>query len=210
MRQVKSVIFDYGGVLCKLPAASQIQRFAAACGLAEADFLKHFWNFRLAYDRGDLDDAMYWKSIAKASGVNFTGDQISGFIEMDVQLWLTLDKPMLAWNRTLRSRGIKTAVLSNMPEALGAHLQQYTRIFAEFDNVTLSYEVRSAKPEAKIYRTCLAQLGIKAGDAVFLDDKSLNVHAAQAVGLHAITYKSRKELAGRELQYGLPAVNLEA
>ena len=118
MHQVKSVIFDYGGVLCKLPTAPQIQKFADACGLAEADFLKHFWNFRLAYDRGDLNNAMYWKNIAKAAGASFTEEQISGFIEMDVQLWLTFDEPMLAWNRTLRASGIKTAVLSNMPNSL--------------------------------------------------------------------------------------------
>jgi putative hydrolase of the HAD superfamily len=89
---------------------------------------------------------------------------------------------------------------------LGEHLRIHSDLYSQFDAVTLSYEVRSAKPEAKIYRSCLAQLGIKAGDAIFLDDKPVNVHAAQAVGLHAVVYKSRSEFAGREPQFGLPSI----
>ena len=96
-----------------------------------------------------------------------------------------------------------------MPEALGIHLYQHTQLFEQFDSVTLSYEVRSAKPEAKIYRSCLASLGLKAGDALFLDDKEPNVHAAQATGLHSIVYTNRAKFAGRELMYGLPPVPVD-
>lgn len=205
---MKAVIFDYGGVLCKLPTADQIRQFAGACGLEEAAFLKHFWHFRLAYDRGDLDGHLYWRSIAKTAGVQFADHQIESFIAMDVQLWLVLDDPMLAWNRSLRAAGVKTAVLSNMPDVLGIHLRAHSSLFSEFDIVTLSYEVRSAKPESKIYRSCLAQLGVKSGDALFLDDKAVNAHAAQAIGIHAITYKNRQDLAGRELVQHLPPVPL--
>jgi putative hydrolase of the HAD superfamily len=209
MDRLKAVIFDYGGVLCKLPEPPQIREFADACGLDEASFLKHFWHFRLAYDRGDLDGALYWRSIAKLAGVTYTPEQIERFTAMDVQLWLVLDEPMLAWNRSLRAAGFKTAILSNMPDVLGIHLKAHSALFSEFDAVTLSYEVRSAKPEAKIYRSCLAQLGVKAGDALFLDDKAVNAHAAQACGLHAITYKNRRDLAGREKVHGLPPVPLD-
>ncbi len=206
MPQVKCVIFDYGGVICKLPGQEQIQQFAAACGLSQADFLKHFWHYRLAYDRGDLDGALFWKSIAKSAGVQYTDEQIQTFVEMDVRLWLEIDQPILEWNRMLREAGIRTAILSNMPDVLGEHLRRHSDLYSQFDAVTLSYEVRSAKPESKIYRSCLAQLGIRAGDAIFLDDKPVNVHAAQAVGLHAVVYKSRADFAVREQQFGLPAI----
>lgn len=209
MHKVKAVIFDYGGVLCKLPTATQIQELAGLCDLSEEAFLKHFWNFRLAYDRGDLDGPLFWRSIAKAAGKSYADEQIAQFIDHDVRFWLTLDQPMLAWNRTLRAAGFKTAILSNMPDALGIHLYQHSALFSQFDHVTLSYEIRSAKPESKIYRSCLANLALKSGDALFLDDKVTNIRAAQAVGLHAITYKNRAELAGREEAYGLPPVPVE-
>ena len=144
MDKVKAVIFDYGGVLCKLPSPQQTQSFAEACGLSEAAFLKYFWEFRLAYDRGDLSCAHFWRSVARAAGKSYSDEQIARFDQMDMRLWLTLDEPMLEWNRLLRAQGFKTAVLSNMPESLGVHLRQHTNLFSEFDVVTLSYEVRSA------------------------------------------------------------------
>ena len=206
MNKVKAVIFDYGGVLCKLPTEGQVDELASLCRLPKDRFLKHFWDFRLAYDRGDYDDRGYWRAIARAAGTEYLDWQISVFVDKDVHFWLTLDEPMREWNRVLRSQGFKTAVLSNMPSALGIHLRRHTNLLSEFDVVTLSYEVRSAKPESKIYRSCLAQLGLKAGDALFLDDKTPNVHAAQAVGLHAVTFSTRAHFAGRDEQYGLPPI----
>lgn len=204
--QVKSVIFDYGGVLCLLPSDAQIAELAAMADLPADDFLKWFWYHRLSYDRGDLDDRMYWRAIGNSAGREYSVEQVAQFVQKDCEFWLTLDEPMLEWNRTLRAAGIKTAILSNMPKALGIHLRQQTKLFDEFDHVTLSYEVKSVKPESKIYRSCLAGLGLRAGDALFLDDKEPNVHAAQATGLHSLVYTNRFKLSGRESPYGLPPV----
>ena len=208
--QVKAVIFDYGGVLCLLPPDEKIEELAGLAGLPVDDFLRWFWYHRLSYDRGDLDDRTYWKAIANSAGRReYSSEQVAAFVEKDCHFWLTFDEPMLEWNRTLRAAGYKTAILSNMPESLGIHLRQHTKLFDEFDEVTLSYEVRSAKPEAKIYRSCLAGLGSRAGDALFLDDKEPNVHAAHATGLHSVVYLNRSKLSGRETAYGLPPVPLD-
>ena len=207
--RVKSVIFDYGGVLCLFPADEQIAELAALADLPVEEFLRWFWHHRVMYDRGDLDDWTYWKAIGNSAGRQYTLEQVAAFVKKDCQFWLALDEPMLEWNRTLKAAGYKTAILSNMPEALGNYLRQHTNLFEEFDEVTLSYEVRSAKPEAKIYRSCLAGLGLRAGDALFLDDKEPNVHAAQATGLHSIVYTNRAKFSGRERAYGLPAVPVD-
>lgn len=202
---IRTVIFDYGGVLCRLPSDEQIQAFAKRCGLSVEDFLKHFWHFRLQYDRGDFDGPGYWRAIGRVSGKEYAQAEIESFIEEDVKLWLELEPRMVQWNRLLRGAGIRTAVISNMPEELGKHLWGHSNLFTEFDNVTLSYEVRSAKPEAKIYRNCIAKLGIKSGDALFLDDKAPNIHAAQSIGLHGVVFNFEKFL-GREAAYGLPPI----
>lgn len=204
--ELKSVIFDYGGVLCLLPTDAQIQELAGKCGLPEAEFLKLFWEYRIPYDRGDMDSHDYWRSIGKAAGKEYSVSQVAEFAKLDNRFWLKLDEPMLEWNEAIREAGLKTAILSNMPEPLGAHLYAETTLFDRFDVVTLSYEVRSAKPEAKIYRRCLAGLELKAGEVLFFDDKAHNVHAAQACGLHAKQWTTRKAFAGQEAKYGLPPV----
>jgi putative hydrolase of the HAD superfamily len=203
---VQSVIFDFGGVLCGFPGETHWASFASAVGLPADKFLPLFWKDRLDYDRGDLSDAAYWKTI----GEGYTAEQVASFVELDCKLWQEFDEPMLEWNRTLRKAGFKTAILSNMPECLGIYLRRHTRLFEEFDHVTLSYEVRSAKPEAHIYQSCLAGLGVKADEALFLDDKEPNVLAAQANGIHSLIYTNRGEFAGRELAHGLPPLPVDA
>ena len=209
MQHVKSVIFDFGGVVCLLPEDQQVAELAALADLTVDEFLKWFWVHRHSYDRGDLDDRTYWKAIGHSAGRGYTPAQVATFVQKDCSFWLTMDAPMLDWNRTLRAAGFKTAILSNMPEALGLHLREHSDLFDQFDEVTLSYEVRSAKPESKIYRSCLAGLGLRAGEALFLDDKDQNVRAAQATGLHAIVYSNRAKLSGREAAYGLPPVPVD-
>jgi putative hydrolase of the HAD superfamily len=206
MLQVKSVIFDYGGVLCALPTDAQISELAGLAGLTIETFLQGYWYHRRAYDCNDLTDSKYWKEIGKSSGKTYTDQQVSEFVRHDVRFWLKLDQPMLEWSRAIRAAGIHTGIISNMPEVLGTHIRQHSRLFDEFDHVTLSYEIRSAKPEAKIYRSCLASLGLAARDTLFLDDKVENVHAAQALGMHAIEYINRSRLAGRDAHYGLPKI----
>ena len=206
---VKSVIFDYGGVLCLFPPPEQFAELADLAGIPAAELSHWFWYHRVPYDRGDFGDRASWKVIGGSMGRVYSDEQVTKLVEKDCQFWLTFDEPMLQWNRTLRAGGFKTAILSNMPEALGVYLREHTKLFDEFDEVTLSYEVRSAKPESKIYRSCLAGLGLRAGDALFLDDKEPNVRAAQATGLHSIVYSSRAKLSGRETAYGLPPVPLD-
>ena len=104
----------------------------------------------------------------------------------------------------LRAQGWKTAILSNMPDALGVHLYRRSDLFAQFDHITLSYEIRSAKPEPEIYRSCLANLGLQPGEAVFLDDKVPNIQAAKDAGIHAVLFNSRADFAGQAAAYGLP------
>ena len=54
------------------------------------------------------------------------------------------------------------------------------------DAVVLSCEVGSAKPSPEIYVTALADLGVAAADAVFIDDQPTFCMGAEAVGVRPI------------------------
>lgn len=84
--------------------------------------------------------------------------------------------------RTLRSRGIKTAIISNC--------DQWTRpvvttlaLEQEVDAVLLSCEVGVKKPDAAIYRICLERLAVRPERAVFVDDQAHYCDGARAVGI---------------------------
>jgi FMN phosphatase YigB (HAD superfamily) len=65
-----------------------------------------------------------------------------------------------------------------------------------------------AKPEPAIYRHVLNELGVQPEETLFLDDKLVNIEAAQALGVRAIQFstveKLRKDLIAAGLGAELP------
>jgi HAD superfamily hydrolase (TIGR01509 family) len=87
-------------------------------------------------------------------------------------------------------------MLSNMPIDMGLALKSGTDRMQRFDQVTLSYEVRSVKPEAPIYEHCLEGLGTEAARTVFFDDRIANVQGAEMLGIQAVEFLNRDKVLG--------------
>ena len=69
-----------------------------------------------------------------------------------------------------RTRGVRTAILSNDPGGPGA---QWLRELGDgrlVDQVVLSGDVGVAKPDPRIYRLTAESLGLDPGDCIFVDD----------------------------------------
>jgi putative hydrolase of the HAD superfamily len=108
-------------------------------------------------------------------------------------------EPMYEILRRVRAGGLRTGLLSNSwgnvyPRELWTEL---------FDCVVISSEVGMRKPDERIFRHAVEQLGLPPGDCVFIDDIEHNVRAAEAlgmVGLHhtevATTTSRLEELLG--------------
>ena len=75
--------------------------------------------------------------------------------------------PFLEW---LRANGVRTALVSNCADTTRG-LLAYLGIIPLVDVVILSCEVGSMKPYPEIYLTALAELGVAATDAAFIDDQ---------------------------------------
>jgi 2-haloacid dehalogenase len=60
------------------------------------------------------------------------------------------------------------------------------------------------KPDPAIYRLALDRFGLRAGEAVFVDDVFANVEGARSVGMHALHFtgadKLRADLHGLGLR----------
>ena len=85
----------------------------------------------------------------------------------------------------LRSRGIKTALVSNCSHSTRPVVDRL-RLEDAFDAVVLSFEVGSRKPDTAIYLEALNRLGLSAQDAsdcLLVDDQAEYCDGAAAVGL---------------------------
>ncbi len=192
--QYAGVIFDYGGVLAFHQSTEDAKQLAEIASLPFDVFSRLYWSDRGPYDKGLTTAEDYWNDIAQGGGVSFTAEQLETLIRVDIDSWIKFDQKMYEFAESLRSNGKRLAVLSNMPHELGDFLKNSTKGFAPFHHITLSYEIRSIKPEPEIYRHCLQGLDLRPEQTLFLDDRPENVEGARRQGIQAIQFTSRDEV----------------
>jgi putative hydrolase of the HAD superfamily len=196
LADVKAVIFDYGDVLCHRPSAPEIERLASFFGVGSELFAELWERHRGPYDRGDLTAEAYWSMLAEDAGTEVPPGKLEEICELDMAMWSHVNSAMVEWALQLASSGMKVGLLSNMHRDMVAHARTHFAWLKSFDCVTLSAEARLIKPNPAIYERTLRGLGVGASEALFLDDREINIHAARALGIHAIRFQSMAQLRG--------------
>ena len=172
-------------------------------------FEDHYWVNRHAYDEGKLTGLAFWERFVREAGVvGGSADLIEELNHWDARMWTTENREMLAWQLRLKERGIRTAILSNMGDNVLANMQRTFDWLPRFDVLVWSYQLRMAKPEPAIYLHVLKELDVRPEEALFLDDKLVNVEAARALGMRALEFstveKLRRDLVAAGLDSELP------
>jgi putative hydrolase of the HAD superfamily len=211
---LRAVIFDYGMVLTgpQDPAAhAELMRIT---GLPPDRFEALYWADRHAYDEGKLTGVAFWEKFLRASGLHASSVDPATIVaelnRLDAHMWTTQNPIMLAWQLKLKQHGLLTAILSNMGDNVLENMKREFDWLPRFDVLVWSYQLRMAKPEPAIYHHVLKELGVLPEEALFLDDKLINIEAAHALGMQAIQFstveKLREDLvsAGLDAQLPLP------
>lgn len=196
---ISAVIFDYGEVLCHRPPDEDFHRLAKVFG-ADANSFRALWEKnRGAFDRGDTTAEAYWMALAEDAGTAIDREQLDQVCKWDIEMFGRANLDMVRWLGQLRQGGIKTGLLSNIHFAMIAYLRENFDWLELFDFKTFSAEVRLIKPDPAIYEHTLRGLGVRAGEALFVDDREINVQAARELGIHTVQFRSVAQLR-RELE----------
>lgn len=203
---IKAIIFDYGEVLCYPPRAEEMERMASIFGVSAEIFRELYDGSRLSYDRGDYTAAGYWSRFAAEASAKIGNVELRQLRRWDVEMWSRTNPNMLGWLLAIFGAGIKTAILSNMPSDMVKHVRQEFELLENFTCQTFSCEVRSAKPERTIYEHCLGCLDVAPSEALFVDDREVNVQGARALGINAIRFESMAQIRTELEVLGLAAL----
>jgi|SRR6516162_8381008 len=188
-----AIIFDYGRVLSCSPGREELLRLAEISGVSEPSFFELYSNTRDDYDRGHVDYRQHWQRFAEVAGVEITADAVGRMVTIEAEIWTRINPGSLDLAREIKSCGLKTAILSNMPSDLLAILLTKFDWLDEFDVLTWSCEMGVIKPDEEIYRACLDALGCEPARSLFFDDRPRNVDGARRVGMDAHVFKSAEQ-----------------
>ena len=150
----------------------------------------------------------FWRRLVGEAGLELSESAIAELNLWDARMWTRGDRAMLAWQIAIKQRGLLTAIVSNMGDAVHEHMERELDWLSRFDLLVWSYQLRVAKPDAAIYRYALERLGTRPEETLFLDDKAENVDTAVALGMKGLVFstveKLRADLIALKLDAELP------
>ena len=185
-----AVVFDYGRVLSHSPTPAEIAEFAALVGMSEPPFFQLYSDTRDEYDCGRHDFHQHWQCFAEAAKIKLAREQVARIVGHESVMWLRVNEDALGLAREIRSHGVRTAILSNMPHDLLRHMRSNFDWLDEFETQIWSCEHGVIKPDARIYKLCLDALGCEPQRVLFFDDRPRNVEGARLAGMEAHVFES--------------------
>jgi len=109
----------------------------------------------------------------------------------------TINRELVEEIRRLKEAGNYTALLSNAPSKYLTKLLEKEGIADAFSKIIISSNLGLAKPDPRIFEYALREIGAKAEEAVFIDDREKNVEGARAVGMTAFQFVSTEDFKNK-------------
>lgn len=187
---INTVIFDLGSVLVQNTFKENVKKTNIPDDYIEEMIYVYFSNDHEIPESMTLTELLkYYKSKLKY--------ELTKYAEEALKLFLTGVKPFdytVDLIKSLKKKGYKVYYLSNWDNA-GFTLCKQKGIFDFldlFDGGIVSYQVRMAKPNPKIYKLLINKYKLNPENCLFYDDKKENVDAACKLGINGRIFSSRK------------------
>ena len=104
----------------------------------------------------------------------------------------------------LDALGVPLFVITNFSAEFWAPFRaREDGFFRRFRDIVVSGEEKLLKPDPAIYYRALDRFGLRPVEALFVDDRRINVEAAEAVGMHGHLFTSAEDLRRRLEREGL-------
>jgi putative hydrolase of the HAD superfamily len=180
----RTVLFDYGEVISRSPSPASRTALAELAGVALPAFDPAYERHRLDLDSGALDVVGYWQRVAADLGREWSPARVQQLWACDFTSWFEPEPAVVDLLVELHEGGTRMALLSNAGLDFGDAFRRCP-FGSLMEQVFVSAEMGLVKPDPEIYLRVLAELGIEPAQAVFVDNKPVNVEAATAVGITA-------------------------
>ena len=196
--RARAVISDFGGVLTT-PLIRSFAAYQDRSGVSMEDLggalqrsaEKHGEHPLFELEKGRISEAEFVLRLeAELDGVRLRGLRDTYFEHLHP------NRPMIELMRSLRARGLRTALLTNNVREWEPHWRaKLPELDEVFELVVDSAFVGMRKPEPEIYRLTLDRLGggLAPQDCLFVDDVDVNCEAARALGMRAIQFESNEQ-----------------
>ena len=196
---IKSIVFDWGGVLIDRPTPGLLHYFAEYFNTTEEKFNNIHKKYEDSFQKGTLPEDSYWEKMCT---------DLSKNKPVEKSLWKQAFKSVYHEKKTvfnlvsvLKKNCYKTGFLSNTENpSMEFFLEQK---YDMFDVLVFSCKEGFRKPEKEIYEITLSRLNTKPEETIFIDDRIENIRGAESLGIHAVLFKNSEDLRDKLALFSL-------
>lgn len=179
-------IFDLGNVIIDIDFKRVLAVWSNLSGVPLATLTERFVMGEAfeQHERGEISDEDFAARLSAEMNLTLSFEQFTAGWQA---VFVALRPEVIAIMQRLREQGHRVVVLSNT-NALHCDYwpQHYPEVMASADHIYLSQQMGVRKPEAAMYQRVLQAEKVPAEQAIFFDDNTDNIMAAQAMGITSV------------------------
>ena len=198
MMTIKTIIFDFGGVLYQTPDLKWLSRWKKVFGLQDDPEIVAILanpNESELMDEiclGHVSEDVMWDLMAERWHIK--PDLLKKF-KRNVTSKRMLNRPMVDLLAELH-QSYQTGILSNAGDQTRGLMVDVFGLDKLVEDIVISAEEGVIKPDPAIYDIALRRLDAKPETTLFLDDYLPNVEAARDLGMAAAQFVDNRQAAG--------------
>jgi putative hydrolase of the HAD superfamily len=198
-KQIKNIVFDFGGVLMDLDFDNCLEGFRQAGFRDVAQYTDTFRGegFFKDFEMGLITADEFRTEIRNRIQQPLSDEEVDA-------LWLRMLKYIPAEKIDLLlelRKHYMVYLLSNTNEIHWQYVstlkygRRRFRIKDFFEHMFLSFEMKMAKPDTRIFERMMQEANLLPEETLFIDDSPANCHAAASLGIHAYHYQIGEDLS---------------
>ncbi len=196
---IKTVIFDLGGVLVRTDNREPRTKLAEKFDMSYEDLSALVYGCESAEmaTRGEITAEEHKETVLSELGL-----PPGTFPAFGDEFWAgdSLDRQLVEFIKSLREE-YKTVLLSNAWDDLRDMLINQWEIDGIFDQIFISAELKTYKPDPEIFQILIESLDQDPAELIFIDDFPENIVAARNAGINAVQFNNREQALAELAEY---------
>jgi epoxide hydrolase-like predicted phosphatase len=199
MSKIKTISFDWGGVLIDNPAEAIVTYCANKLGVSTQRFLNTLNKYLPKFQIAEISEGIFWQQICADLNVQLPktnslwGEAFRSVYSPKIKMFELVAK--------LKKQGIITSILSNTEMPAYQYFKECN--YEVLDILIFSCLEKVRKPDPKIFEIALDKFNAQANQVIFIDDRMDNIKAAEYLGINTIHYKNTVETIENLKKYSI-------
>ena len=194
--KISACVFDFGGVMTLATMPEGALKVAERLGINRDIITLGYAKYRRQLDGNFITFEDMYDLILADNDIEVAKDDIAELIEADISSFHARNEETVKFMRSLKERGFKIGILTNMPTDFVPRFKKYFSDFIDLaDAMVVSGEEKMFKPQRRIYRLMTERLKVAPNEICFFDDVEANCESARSCGWKAIRFSNVDQIA---------------